>query len=315
MYLEDYDIPVGFLNQPDDGSCGVYALAHLMNLLGIPAYIEDAELYTNFRSKSDSFKKHFTLYDAIFNYKWTKKKIFSGYGVKEKGMVSAVKKVGFKPNPFTTLSEREAQEFLRTNLKNYSPLLLRVNYYDTTAGHWFVCAGMKKNKYIIIDSDPIGYNKGLISSFSWIDLYRRCTWYGHGGKYFQLNAIAVEQTNGINLLPMLVNYLGILQKNSTLQYWWGYYLDDLIGVFNIGQKIMNPVNSEDFFKEYSKMLKEIISDWYDSELIHPGDIKRELNNYKFVSTVYKMSFEKEMLAMVLVSMTSALIANLLYDQE
>lgn len=313
MYLED-DIPVGFVHQYDDGSCGVHALANTMTLLGKPAYVEDAQLYTNFRSRSDSFNKHFTLYDAIFNFKKTFSKIMSGYGVRERGMISGIKKLGLKPIEFKTFSEREAQDFLRNNLKKYSPILLRVNYYDISAGHWFVCAGMKKNKYIIIDSDPIAYSKGLISSFSWIDLYRRCTWYNQTGKYFQLNAIAVEQTNGISLLPKIIDYLDLLQKNPTLQYWWGYYLDDLVSVFGIGGKIKEPMSSEDFFKSHSDLIIKTISYWYDKEEIHPGDIKRELKNYRIVAAAYNITFEKEMLKQVLVALTSALIANLLYDQ-
>lgn len=313
MYLED-DIPVGFVYQQKEGSCGVYALANIMTLLGKPTYIEDAQLYTNFRSRSDSFKKHFSLHNTVYNFNRTFTKIMSDYGVREKGIIGAVKKAGLKSNHFTTLSEREAQEFLNRNLKNYNPLLLRVNYPRNPAGHWFVCAGINKSKYIIIDSDPIAYKKGLISSFSWIDLYRRCTWYNQSGKFFQFNAIAVEQTGGINLLPKLTDYLGTLQKNLELQYWWGYYLDDLISVFNIGEKILNPISSEDFFKEYSVVLTETISYWYDSEEIPLGNLKRELNNYKRVAMAYNMSFEKEMLPIVLVSMTSTLIANLLYDQ-
>ena len=314
MYIEDYDIPVGFLDQPDDGSCGVYALAHLMNLLGSPSYIDDAELYTNFRSKSDSFKKHFNIYDAIFNYKWTKTKILSGYGVKENGMISAVKKLGWKPTPFKTLSEIEAQEFMEQKLRTNSPILLKVNYSKTfnDGGHWFVCGGINKDKYIIIDSESIASNKGILSLYSWEDLYRRNTWYNDEGKYFQFNAISVESNNGINLMPRLSKHLGILQKNLTLQYWWGLYLSDLVDIFEVKQKAKNPYSAEDFFNKYSVIIKENVSYWIDE--FETTSIIQELNNYRVVAMAYNMSFEQEKLEQVLVGFTTALIGTLYYYQ-
>jgi len=314
LYLEDYDIPVGFVDQFEDGTCGVYALAHLMNLLGSPAYIEDAELHTNFRSKSDSFKKHFTVYDTIFNFNWTKTKILSGYGVKEKGMISAVQKLGWKPTPFKTLSEMEAQEFIDEKLRMKSPILLKVNYSKTLNddGHWFVCGGIHKDKYIIIDSEPIASNKGILSLYSWEELYRRNTWYNDEGKYFQFQAIGVESNSKISLMPKLFEYLGILQKNLTLQYWWGLYLADLVDIFGTKDKINNPYSAEDFFKKYSGIIKENISYWI--EKVETKSLIQELNNYRVVAVAYNMSFEKERLEEVLVGFTTALIGTLFFYQ-
>lgn len=310
----DYDIPVGFVDQYEDGSCGVYALAHLMNLLGNPSYIEDAKLYANFRSKSESFKKHFTFYDAIFNYNWTKTKILSGYGVKERGIIGAVQKLGWKSTSFKTLSEMEAQEFMEQKLKMNSPILLRVNYSKTLNddGHWFVCGGIQKDKYIIIDSEPIASNKGILSLYSWEDLYRRNTWYNDEGKYFQFNAVSVESNNEINLVSRLSKYLGILQKNLTLQYWWGFYLADLVNIFEVKEKAKNPYSAEDFFDKYSVVIKENVSYWMDE--FETASIIQELNNYKVVAVAYNMSFEREKLDRVLVGFTSALIGTLYYYQ-
>ncbi len=313
MQLKD-DIPVGFASQPNDGSCGVYALAHLMNLLGKPCYIEDAELYTNFRSRSASFKKYLTFNGFIFNYKWTKTKLFSGYGVKERGMVSAIKKLGWNPVPYYTLSEKEAREFIGQKFKTNSPVLLRVNYEKTLNedGHWLVCGGIHKNRYIIIDSDPIATKKGILSLYSWEELYRRSTWFNDKGKYFKLNAVAVESKNAINLVPNLFEYLGILQKNLILQYWWGLYLSDLVDIFETGDKIENPYNAEDFFKRYSEIIKQNVSNWLDE--IKTESLNRELNNYRVVSEAYNMSFDKNKLEKVLIGFTSALIGILFYYQ-
>ena len=313
MQLKD-DIPVGFASQPNDGSCGVYALAHLMNLLGKPCYINDAELYTNFRSRYASLKKHFTIYDAIFNFNWTKTKIFSGYGVKERGMISAISKLGWNPVPYGTLSESEAREFIDKQFKSNSPILLRVNYQRALDedGHWLVCGGIHKDRYIIVDSDPIATNKGILSLYSWEELYRRCTWYNNNGKFFKLNAIAVESNHALSLVPNLFEYLGILQKNLILQYWWGLYLSDLVDIFETGNKIENPYNSEDFFKRYSGIIKQNVSYWLDE--IETESLNRELNNYRVVAVAYNMSFDKKKLEKVLVGFTSALIGTLFYYQ-
>lgn len=107
--------------QPDEYSCGVYAVINALSAIG--------------DEKSP---------DEVLEYTETDEN-----GTSEKGIKNALEAFGYIVQEYTTHNSNNAWRWVLTNSINY-PLILIIEKWN----HWVVIAGRLKNKVILIDSDP-----------------------------------------------------------------------------------------------------------------------------------------------------------------
>ena len=302
------DRPLGFEYQNDyGGACGAYALGHAMNLIGIPGEIEDSKKYSNYRSISGSVKKNLSFHSIIDPIS-TVQKIYSDIGTSERGIVSGIRKQSCTYTEIDNYSEQNSREILDSMLEKGIPVILFVNVdgSEEDKGHWLVCGGKTGDKYVIIDSSPVLASKGVISLHTWIELRRRFIFFEWSGVYFNMSGYAIQSPSQISAVPRIHNYLTQLYRNEGLREWWGYYLDDLLAVFDNTGNSGDVMTSESFFQNYTPVIIQNIRYWYDD--FEKSRIEKELSNYKIVADVYDLAISKEKVPEAAISMTVAVIA-------
>ena len=298
--------PLGFEYQPDyEGSCGAYALGHALNLVAITGEIDNFKNSSNYTSITRSVKKNLRWYN--FLNRNTYEKISSDVGTGERGILSGIKKAKCTSVLIDNYSETESQKLLDKYLVNGSPVILFANWdkNEEDDGHWYVCAGKLRDKYIIIDSSPLLASKGIISLYTWMELSRRSKVFEEDSNYFQLYGFAIQPKDKISAVPYLHKVLPQLFRDESLREWWGYCLEDLRYIFDRTGDDGDVVTAKDFFANYSKLFIENVSFWNPD--IEKTRIQKELNNYALVAEAYNFAISKSRLDEALISFTAALI--------
>ncbi len=303
---------LGFEEQPSwEGSCGAYSFGHTMNLLGIPTSIGRSKILCKYVSPKDSFvskleweklKKIRSLYD-----------LFDEVGTIESGLREGIKRNHCIPISINTESRKEAKKFIEENLSDGNPIILSVNWdYDyEDDGHWMVCAGKYKNKYIIIDSAPEDY---IVDLYSWTELEDRFVWFEDEDDkdgYYEFNLIAVEPNSSSSCVKQMKGTFPELYNDEYLQEWWGYYLSDLIDVSENNFSAQNgSILLHDFLSNSFDKIVDNIVYWLSD--IDKKDLEYELRNYLIVAKAYQFFIPANKNEEVLLSFSSALIGAMLY---
>lgn len=285
----------GFNYQPDwydldlGGSCGVHSLSHALNLLGIPNTIDDIKIKCRYISIKDGF--------------------FSN-GTDEKGIIAGIKKYGCNPIINDNYNVEKSKSFLEKNISLGYPVIMWVNWDEDEedTGHWLVCGGRYKNKYVIIDSAPAEDETELIDLYTWEELKNRCVWYDneHDEGYYGFYFIAIESNQTPSCVKQMNKLFTSLSEDEDLREWWGYYLNDLLEVcdYNYGGSIQ----ISDLIKKHFNSVTQLLSFWFAD--IDENDLEYELNNYLIVAEAYKLSVNKKEEA--LISISSSLAGTLIY---
>jgi hypothetical protein len=302
--------PLGFEHQGNyEGSCGAYALGHALNLVGITGEIESIKNSANYISWVKSADKNFSL-SGLLNPITTFKKISKDEGTTEKGILRGIKKSGCAPIHINNYSQSTSRKLLESHLKNGYPVILFANWgFDE--GHWYVCAGKKSGKYIVIDSKPKLARKGTISLYTWDEIERRSIVYGEEKSYFQLFGFAVQPSDSVSAVPRLNECFYRLSKDESLRDWWGYYLNDLRKIFDATSDAKKVITSKNFFSKYGKsFLKNTKSLNYE---FSPTGMSLKLYNYQIVADTYNLAITKSNLEGALIGFTAVLLTSTLVD--
>ena len=302
--------PMGFGRQPSTGGlCGVYALTHAMLLIGRTGTIDEYIKLTDYISISNSIKENVELKDLL-SISNALSKISSGYGTAQRGILQAIKKIGFKYVKLEERSEKTSQIILDKYLSERIPLILFVNWDKTPTdqAHWFVCAGRKEKKYLIVDSSPLSNDKNIFSFYSWEELSRRFVFYSADVKHFQLIGLAIKPSNGISAVSKIPNLINKLNDDEEFRKSWGYYVNDLMKVFNSSKLSDDRLSSKEFFNEYSSKFINAANEMGDDYSLK--NIKNELLNYRLISNTYSLSVNKTKLSQALITFTALLIKKL-----
>jgi hypothetical protein len=299
--------PLGFEYQPKiEGSCGAYALGHALNLVGVNGRIETLKNSSSYVSWSKSVENNLS-FSGFINPFNTVLKISNDVGTLEKGIVSGIKKNGCNPVKIDNHSKPISKKILDKHLRSGYPIILFVNYSKVKGdnGHWLVCAGKTKGKYIIIDSLPLKQeNREIISLYTWGKVADRCINFESEKTYFQLYGFAVQSSKRISAVKKFNKYLNKILKDNLLREWWGYYLNDLVEIFESGHKLKNKITSKNFFNKFSSTLLKNVLRW--NEEIDSTRIKQELLNYQLIADTYNLVISRIRLEEALISFTVAL---------
>jgi len=304
------DYPHGFGLQEDSYSCGAYAFAHAMNLIGIPLVIDESKKLCRTVSYWKSFKKNLTVEKILSDIVKAFANFLYDPGTEPSGILKACKKLGLTVSELETDSKSEAKEFLRNNIvvKGY-PVILHVNYGDgdeEDLGHWVTCGNIINGKeYVIIDSAPFDEDD-VITIYSWGELVERFTW----DESFSFYGIAVGN-KGVSA----VRRFGKIGRE--LEGRWGHCLADLVEIFDLNNHKNNNtqsfISAKEFFLTYGDDIIENTSYWLLEA--KRKKIKRMLKNYRAVSEAYNIKIPKNKVSEVLISFVTAFNATMVYDSN
>ena len=308
----------GFVSQGLTPYCGAYSFRHALLLLGTPMT----------KSRARKLTKSKTL------------------GTNETNIKYGIRKLGYKLNEAETDSIKKFSSFLDKHIKLGYPVILWINwdYNDyNDSGHWVVCAGKIGQKFIIIDSAP--HERKIISLYSlkelseqrcyyWIDKHE----YEAYGIYWDKNkksyitneddiffdknegdfycfyyyGIAIKPSMNESAVKKFPSIVHQLMKEKQLRKRWGYYLNDLIRIFDFNNKNSKQwFTVHDFFHDYKQDITATLDTWTNYENFGLVEIKKEIEYYKLVAECFEMGFKKSNLNEVLMSFTICLLQTLI----
>lgn len=254
-----------------DGACGKYSIIHALLILGIPITRQDANKATNLPP----------ILTAII-------------GTDEKKLKKAIRYFKCKPVEFITTNKRDFRTKLDGLLKRGCPVILSFQGYN----HWAVICG-KKNKgdYFYIDSADYK----LISYYDWDSMIEDID----NDKYY---LIGVEPNDsGILNYSLVHNFTSvekILNRGDNLYQWWGFYLEDLMEIFDCPSKHKKEITAKDFFHNHGGMIYKVskyFSYYFDDKLM-----KWEYENYRTVARAHNLTLSKDKLNEAIAKFSAAL---------
>ncbi len=304
------DKPFGFELQPSiGGMCGVYAFAHAMLIIGLTGTLQEYIKLTDYKSISISLKENVELKDLL-SRKNALSKISLGHGTDDRGILKAIKKIECGYTKIDERSEQASKEILDKYSSEGCPVILFANWEKTASdqGHWFLCAGRKENKYLIIDSKPKLADRSIFSFYTWEELSRRFVFYSADVRYFKLMGFALKPSNGISAIPKICSCADKLNNDAEFGKMWGIYAKDLFSVFDSSKSSDDRLSSKDFFNKYSPEFIKVITQVCDNNSARK--IKDELLNYRYISDTYNLSLIKAKLDKALITFTALLIKKM-----
>lgn len=309
---------LGFEYQPGiEGSCGAYSFGHSLNLVGIPNSIEGSKSKCKYVSPGKSVKNTIK---KVSQGKWEEIfKPFGDVGTIESGIIAGLMKSSCTPLTLTTDNPKKARLFIDKNLSLGNPIIMSVNweYDEGDDGHWMICAGKYKNKYVVIDSAPLEEETEKIDLYNWAELKDRFMWFEEGGDedgYYEFNLIAAKPSASPSCVKQMNDVFPYLIEDEDLQEWWGYYLNDLLDVceYNYGVK-KGYVELSEIIKKNYDLITETICFWFDE--IDAKNLEYEIGNYLLVSSAYQLAVPENKKEAALISFVSALSGTLIYLDE
>lgn len=295
--------PTGFEFQ-EEYDCGPFALSHALNLIGIPSEMEDMRV-----------KSRYVAPKSFLGGMW--KLIYDdNLGTDEKGIKSAIKKIGATKEEYHSDNPTEALIFIDNNLSKGYPIIMFVNYsqdYDDD-GHWMVCAGKLDDYYVIIDSAPDGYEK--IDFYDEEELLDRFVWYEEDYEeedewYYDIYLLAVKPNNTPSCVKNISKFCNELMSDEDLQEWWGFYLNDLLDISNYSfGNTEGKILLSEIIEKHQEKIFESISYWLEE--IDEEYLEYEIENYKIVANAYEFSVPESAVEETILSFVCSLIGTCLY---
>ena len=263
---------IGFDKQAKlSGACGKYSMQHALLVLGIPITQKDA-------SKATGVPPIAAM----------------RFGTDRSELKRGLRYFGCDAVEYVFLDDSDKlRKKLDWLLESGCPVILSVEGDD----HWIVIAGKEsENKYYWIDSaddDVIGY-------WSWKDIV---DWIDNDEYYL----MGVEPKNQSQLRHSLVrdwSKVYALLDDEDLCDYWGYYLEDLVEIFDSPIGAADALTAKEFFDQFSKMIHDASCYYY---LYSDADkMKWELGNYRKVATLHNLTVSRDKIPQAIASLSAAL---------
>lgn len=267
----------GFNYQKFKGECGLKSLIHALLILGIPV------------SKDEALK--------ALKEKLCKIRIM---GLSEKKIIHALKKFHLTVNAHDISGEDEAKKAIDKALDKGNPLIISCDGGD----HWAVLAGkLDDNSYIYTDS-----SKGdLIGKSSWKEISSWMLLDSDDEDSEEECFYFIEAENGSSMKfqkDKLKELLKLNESDQTLMQYWGYYLSDLLDIFDHSSKSNGSISADEFFESYGEnLLQAVNGSYYNSD---SDELSYELKNYRTVAMMHDLKMPKESETYSLLKLTSYL---------
>lgn len=200
-----------------------------------------------------------------------------------------------------TVSRFEFQDTNGTRLKafvNHSldkgmPVILSVRGDD----HWSVIAGRDSDaKYIWIDSA----DENLIGSWAWGKIDH---WIDNDEYY----GLSIKPRRDEQLRHSLVPYFVEVSEqldDDDLREYWGFYLEDLVEVFDCPISEKDVVTAEEFFDSFGKMITDAVCQQY--LYADEDSLEWEIGSYRTVAQSHRLTMSKARIPKAIALTTASL---------
>lgn len=269
--MSNYQEQIGFQPQGTfSGNCAQRSLIHSLLLLGIPVSERTAHERTGVG--------WFTV-------------MFRGTG--EKALGKAIERSGCIASLNETPSADEARTRIDRFLDCGMPVIVNMN-----GVHWFVLSGKTAfGKYWWIDSSDYP----LMGSASWSKVEEWMTSSDRHFVFFGIRPVKDAQLD--RSLIMNFSKVSDLWDDEDLADWWGYYLEDLVDIFNCPTDCSGLAASA-FFGRFSKEIVDSIEYYHgDAER---SNLKWEIGNYEKVAVAHRMSISEDRIHTALIKLSAAI---------
>ncbi len=222
-------------------------------------------------------------------------------GTDEIGLAKAAKAYGCKMKYFRRETKSESLKVLISHLKDGYPCILSVDNWE----HWFTVINVQQDKFIVVDS---GLDK-VIVIYSYSQLLKR--W-----KYFD-EETGETSYDGYALIPKFkvttkahfslekARYV-MRESNKALAQKWDTYFNDLINVCRPhSPQSARTISFNEFLRRYENLLVKEIANWHGTPSY--GELKKILNNMRFVAEIYDLVIYVQDQKKALVSISAILM--------
>jgi len=248
----------GFYPQPNEWTCGPFALKHAMVALGLPVEAGDI---------AHTARTHW----------WS--------GTNEIRLARAARAFDCDLVLERSNDADEARKRLVKHLREQTPVLLCVDNWT----HWITVVGAQGRRFLVIDSeqDPV------LTIHTWPQL--RTRWHYGDVEFdreqppplYDLHAIVPRFRSGAVKADFSVERIKFLRRpeNRSLALYWNEYLEDLLEVCRPPSgRIAEPLSMGEFLRRHQELIVSRVAFWH-------GDIDRDaivkiLRNFRFVSDTY-----------------------------
>lgn len=248
---------MSFYPQPNEWTCGPFALKH--SLIALGKFVSEEAL-------AEVAKTHW----------WS--------GTSEIGLARAARLVGCDIEESRHFDDDEARRDLNATLRGKLPVLLCVDDW----GHWIAVLSEKGGRYVIVDSnlDPV------LNIISWPQLRDRWCYYDtdyseeHPPEIYDLMPIVPRGRVKMraDLSVARVKYLR-RPANRVLAACWNEYVDDLASICRPRSAAMQrPLSLAEFLRRHGEMLRGRIRYWHGD--VADRDLARLLDHFRFVAEAY-----------------------------
>lgn len=251
---------MSFYPQPNNWTCGPFALKYAMVMLG------------KFENETEISLK------AGANW-WN--------GVDEIGLAKAAKCFGCELKSIRRIDETKASSALLFYLAKGFPCILCVDEWS----HWITIINSDQNKFIGVDSEQ----SPVIQIYSWEQLKKRWVFFNKEKKRNQFDFYPVLTKKRKFVKPVFtLNMAQELrkEKNYDLAQKWDEYFSDLIAITNFNSsRNFKSITITEFLNRYSKMIIDQVSYWHGFPT--KNELKDLLKRFEFVAITYNIVVAEE----------------------
>jgi hypothetical protein len=223
------------------------------------------------------------------------------YGTDEIGLEKAAKHFKCKMKYFRRETATDAIKALTQHLRKGYPCILSVDDW----GHWITIVNWQQGRFVVVDSSL----DKVVTIYSANQITRR--W-----KYIDPDN-SFRSYDGYALIPKfrtytkakftLANARFVMNKrNGELAKNWDTYFTDIMAICRpLNTLSVYTISFGEFLRRYEKLIIERVGYWHG----HPTyfELKKILNNFKFVADIYDLVIYEEDKNKAIVDLTSLLM--------
>jgi len=246
---------MSFYPQPNKYQCGPFALKYALVMLG-------------------QFKDENNIAHKAGSTWW--------YGTDEIGLAKATRSFHCRMDHFKSTDSADAVHLLIKQIKKGRPCILSVDNWE----HWFTVINYDHNKFIVVDS---GLDK-VIVIYSARQLVKRWKFYDEEDDIYRFDGYALIPTTKVTTKANFTLEKArqvMLKRNQDLAMKWDKYFNDLINICRpITPNAQKTMSLNEFLRRHEVLIVEQVANWHGAPS-YP-ELKKVLNNMKFVAEVYDL---------------------------
>jgi hypothetical protein len=268
---------MSFYPQPNDWTCGPFALKH--SLIALGKFVSEDELA------------------AVARTHWWA-------GTSELGLARACRSVDCEIDIVRHLDQSEARKALNATLRRKIPALLCVDDW----GHWIAVLSEKGGRYVIVDSneDPV------LNVITWPRLRERWRYldtdYNEDRPPTLFDLMPIRPRGKVTMRADLsVERVKYLRRpvHRALAASWNEVVDDLATICRPRSiKMQRPLSIAEFLRRHEKLLTSRVRYWHGD--IDDRSLTRLLDHYRFVAEAYGLVIPEASTRRALVDFTALL---------